>query len=326
MIHTQVCDVLGIEHPVVLGGMAGGHTSAPLVATVSNAGALGTLGVSGLPADRVTAGIDAIRAGTQRAFAVNFLLFMVQDAAFEAALAARPPVVAFSWAAPGQDLARYVSQAKAAGCKVIYQAGTVPEARWAHEAGADVIVAQGTEAGGHTGWMATLALVPMVVDAVAPTPVVAAGGIADGRGLAAALALGAQGALLGTRFLATEESPLHPNFKQAILDSDGHDTELTDVLDVARARVWPGAMVRLRRNAFVSRWAGRDWALRAAQAEAFAALQQAARDGDVDEAALMFGQDAGLVADLPTVGDVVSRIVGEAEALIAKGLPGLLRT
>ena len=112
-------------------------------------------------------------------------------------------------------------------------ANDVPEAVRAVEAGADVIVAQGTEGGGHVGWMATIVIVPMVVDAVAPVPVLAAGGIADGRGLAASLALGADGVLLGTRFLATVESPLHQNFKQAIVDCDGHDTALTEIHDIA---------------------------------------------------------------------------------------------
>src|SRR5207249_4442653 len=129
------------------------------------------------------------------------------------------------------------------------------EALRAKAAGADVIVAQGTEGGGHVGWMASMTLLPMIVDAVGSTPVVAAGGIADGRGLAAALALGAQGALLGTRFLATKESPLHPSCKQAALDSDGHDTVLAEIPDVARDNVWPGAMARALRNEFIERWA-----------------------------------------------------------------------
>jgi hypothetical protein len=139
----------------------------------------------------------------------------------------------------------------------------------------------------------------MIVDAVGSTPVLAAGGVADGRGLAAALALGAQGALLGTRFLATKESPLHPKFKQAVLDSDGHDTVLTEIPDIARGNVWPGAMARSRRNAFIERWAGREWELRARQAEALAALHKASAAGDADNASLLIGQDAGLIHDIP---------------------------
>jgi NAD(P)H-dependent flavin oxidoreductase YrpB (nitropropane dioxygenase family) len=138
--------------------------------------------------------------------------------------------------------------------------GTVREAIRARDAGADVIVAQGTEGGSHVGLQGSLPLIPMVVDAVAPAPVLAAGGIADGRGLVAALALGAHGVLLGTRFLASIESPLHPNFKRAIVESDGHDTLLSEIPDLASGEVWPGALTRSRRNRFIEHWAGREWA------------------------------------------------------------------
>lgn len=157
--------------------------------------------------------------------------------------------------------------------------------------------------------MAASVLAPMIVDAVAPVPVLAAGGIADGRGLASALALGAEGALLDTRFLATVESPLHPNFKQAILDSDGHDTVLTEIPDVAGGRVWPGAMAR---------------ALRQNQKSAAAALKAAQQAGDVDEGSLVLGQDAGLIDDLPAAGDLVRRMVAEAEEIMSARLPKLV--
>jgi NAD(P)H-dependent flavin oxidoreductase YrpB (nitropropane dioxygenase family) len=171
--------------------------------------------------------VAAIRAATDKPFGLNYLLFRVDEESFAAALEARPAVIAFAWAHPEQDLRPYIQRVHDTGLKAMYMAGEVPEAVRATEAGADVIVAQGTEGGGHVGWMATMALVPMIVDAVAPRPVVAAGGIADGRGLAAALALGAEGVLLGTRFLATDEAPIHANFKQAIVDSNGHDTLLS---------------------------------------------------------------------------------------------------
>jgi NAD(P)H-dependent flavin oxidoreductase YrpB (nitropropane dioxygenase family) len=166
--------------------------------------------------------------------------------------------------------------------------------------------------------------VPMVVDAVGTTPVLAAGGIADGRGLAAALALGAQGALIGTRFLATKESPLHPNFKQALLESDGHDTVLTEIPDIARGNLWPGAMARVRRNSFIERWAGREWALRARQPEALAALQRATANGDAENSTLFIGQDAGLIHDLPAAAEVVERIVSEAEQILKERLPNFV--
>jgi len=192
------------------------------------------------------------------------------------------------------------------------------------QAGADIIIAQGTEGGGHVGWMASMPLLPMVVDAVTPVPVLAAGGYADGRGLAAALALGADGILLGTRFLATVESPLHPNFKQAIVDSDGHDTLLSEIPDIASGLVWPGAMIRSRRNRFIERWAGRDWDLRRDRAEAWAKLNAARQSGDVDEGPLSMGQDAGLIHDIPPAGDIVSRIVREAEEILGRKLPRLI--
>jgi NAD(P)H-dependent flavin oxidoreductase YrpB (nitropropane dioxygenase family) len=324
MIHTPVCDLLQIRHPIVLGGMASG-TDVSLVAAVSNAGGLGTLGIARTPADQIPQDIGAIRAMTQAPFGVNFLLFMAREPAIDAALNAHPPVFSAAWARADQDLRALFGRAQEAGSQVMYMAGTVPEALRAKAAGAEVIVAQGTEGGGHVGWMASMAVLPMIVDAVAPTPVLAAGGIADGRGLAAALALGAQGALLGTRFLATEESPLHPHFKQAVLDSDGHDTVLTEIPDIARADIWPGAMARSRRNAFIARWAGREWELRARQPEVAAALERARETGDADNAALLIGQDAGLIHDIPPAGELVERMVAEAEALLKDRLPKLVR-
>ena len=212
-----------------------------------------------------------------------------------------------------------IDRAHGAGCKVTFMVSGVPEAVRAAQAGADVIVAQGTEGGGHVGWQATMALVPMVVDAVAPIPVLAAGGIADGRGLAAALALGADGVLLGTRFLASEESTLHANFKQAILDSDGHDTLLSEIPDIAAgclarrdvalaAQPLHRALGRTRR------------ALRQRRADALAAVQAARKSGDTNEAPLSMGQDAGLIHDILPAGEIVRRIAGEAEQILAARL------
>jgi NAD(P)H-dependent flavin oxidoreductase YrpB (nitropropane dioxygenase family) len=172
--------------------------------------------------------------------------------------------------------------------------------------------------------MTSMPLIPMVVDAVAPVPILAAGGFADGRGLIAALALGAEGILLGTRFLATVESPLPANFKQAIVDSDGHDTQLSETPDIAAGLVWPGAMTRSRRNRFVERWAGREWALRQGRVEAIARLRAARESGDVDEGPLSMGQDAGLVHDIPCAADIVARIAQEAEEILTRKFPRLL--
>jgi NAD(P)H-dependent flavin oxidoreductase YrpB (nitropropane dioxygenase family) len=315
MIRTPVCDLFQIDYPIALGGM--GSVYAPeLVAAVSGAGGLGAMGCHYLTPEQVHAGTAAIRELTNRPFALNFLLFDIEEDSFASALALRPSVIAFAWPTPEQDVKRYVDRAHAAGCKVTFMAGGVPEARKAAQAGADVIIAQGTEGGGHVGWQTTMTLMPMVVDAVAPIPVLAAGGIADGRGLAAAIMLGADGVLLGTRFLASRESSLHPNFKQAILESDGHDTLLSEIPDIAAGLVWPGAMSRSRRNRFIERWAGREWVLRQRRAEAKTALQTARKSGDVDEAVLSMGQDAGLIHDIAPAAEIVSRIAEEAERIL----------
>ena len=323
MIRTPVCDVLHIEHPIAIGGM-GSVYSPPLVAAVSNAGGLGAMGCHYMTAEQVRVGTAAIRDQTNKPFAVNFLIFDVKEEGFAAALALRPPVMAFAWPRPDQDVKVYIDRAHDAGCKITFMTPNVPDAVRAAEAGADVIVAQGTEGGGHVGWQTTMTLVPMVVDAVAPVPVLAAGGIADGRGLAAALSLGAQGVLLGTRFLATTESPLHPNFKQAIVDSDGHDTLLSEIPDLASGIVSPGAMSRTRRNGFIERWADREWALRQCQGEALAAVKAARQAGDADEAPLFIGQDAGLINDIVPAAEIVSRIAREAEEILAKRFPSLI--
>lgn len=324
MIHTRICDLLGIPHPIVLGGM-GTATSAPLVAAVSDAGGLGTLGTSAFNAATLESEIAAIRERTDKPFGVNHLLFQIQQEMFAVTLRARPALAAFAWARKDQELRDYFERAHDAGCKVMHMAGEVAEARRAAEAGADVIVAQGTEAGGHVGWMASLPLVPMMAKAVAPLPVLCAGGIADGRGLAAALALGAEGVLVGTRFLATPEAPIHPNFKQAIVKSDGHDTVLTEIPDLATQRVWPGAMSRAQRNQFIERWAGREWALRQ-DASAIGKQVAAARAaGDVDNATLSFGQDAGLIVSIKGAGEIIHDMVAEAEAIIKDRLQSLVR-
>jgi len=324
MIHTRICELLGIAHPIVLGGM-GTATSAPLVAAVSKAGGLGTLGTSLLSGAQVKAEAEAIRAATDKPFGINHLLFRITEEAFLATLEARPAVIAFAWAHSNQDLRDYFRRARDAGAKVMYMAGEVPQAVKASEAGADAIVAQGTEAGGHVGWMASMSLVPMVVRAVAPLPVLAAGGIADGRGLAAALALGADGVLLGTRMMATPESPIHPNLKQAIVRSDGHDTVLTEIPDVATGHVWPGAMARAQRNAFIERWAGREWALRQCYRDVGKAVLEARRAGDADNAPLLFGQDAGLIDSVRPAGDIIQSMVAEAEEIITGRLNRLVK-
>jgi NAD(P)H-dependent flavin oxidoreductase YrpB (nitropropane dioxygenase family) len=323
MIRTPVCDLLDIEHPIALGGM-GSAASPALVAAVSRAGGLGAMGCHYMSPEQIRTATDATRRDTNKPFGLNFLVFDTREDSFAAALDLRPAVMQFAWPRPDQDIKSFIDRAHEAGCKVTFMAGNVPDAVRAAEAGSDIIIAQGTEGGGHVGWMASMPLIPMMVDAVAPIPVLAAGGFADGRGLAAALSLGADGILLGTRFLASVESPLHPNYKQAIVDSDGHDTQLSEIPDLAAGLVWPGAMTRSRRNRFIERWAGREWALRQQRAEALAGLRAARESGDVDEGPLSMGQDAGLIRDIPPAAEIVSRIARDAEEILARKLPRLI--
>ena len=324
MIHTRICDLLGIDHPIVLGGM-GTATTAPLVAAVSNAGGFGTLGTSAFDAATLDSEIASIRERTEKPYGINHLLFQIKEDMFAVTLRAQPAVVAFAWARKDQNLRDYFQRAHDSGAKVMHMAGEVPEAQRAAEAGADVLVAQGTEAGGHVGWMASLPLLPIMAKAVAPLPVLCAGGIADGRGLAAALALGAEGVLLGTRFMATPEAPIHASFKRAIVESDGHDTVLTEIPDLASQRVWPGAMSRAKRNKFIERWAGREWALRQDAGEVGKEAAVARAAGDVENASISYGQDAGLIESIKSVKEVVQDIVAEAEGIISGRLPKLLR-
>jgi NAD(P)H-dependent flavin oxidoreductase YrpB (nitropropane dioxygenase family) len=321
-LRTPVCDLLGIAHPVVLGGMASG-TSAELVAAVSNAGGLGVLGVSGRSPTEIRDQTAKIRQRTSAPFGLNILLFYKDEATLDTALELRPAVMAFAWPTADQALTDVFARAHDTGALVMHMASRVRDAIRAAEAGADVIVAQGSEGGGHVGVMGTMPLVPQVVSAVAPKPVLAAGGIADGRGLAAALALGAVGVLLGTRFLATPEAPLHPNFKQAILASDGHDTDLSEIPDLISGRVWPGAFARAWRNGVIREWAGREWEVRQRQALVAAEVAAARAAGDADRTPLLFGQDAGLIETIEPAGEIVARIVCEAHAIIAGRLAQL---
>ena len=249
MLTTPVCELLGMTYPVVLGGMGLG-TNPDLVAAVSNAGGLGIQGCGGRPPGEITQLAATIRERTDRPFGLNLLLFRAGDAEWNATLSTRPPVVSTAWAKADQPLAELFGQAHEAGAKVLHMVSTVSEATRAAEAGADAIVAQGTEGGGHVGLMGTMVLVPMVARTVAPVPVIAAGGLADGAGLAAALMLGAQGALFGTRLLATSEASIPDAYKQVLVDSDGHNTVVTELPDVANATVWPGAYARIERNRF----------------------------------------------------------------------------
>ena len=323
VLRTRLTERFGIRHPVLLGGMGSG-TGPALVAAVSAAGGLGIQGCAGRSPAEIAALAAAIREATDRPFGLNLLLFQADAAAIDAVLAARPAVVSTAWARPEADLAGLFARVHDAGARAVHMVATVGEARRAAAAGADAVVAQGTEGGGHVGLMGTMVLAPMVARALPGVPVLAAGGVADGAGLAAALMLGCDGVLLGTRFLATPEAPLPDRLKQVIVDSDGHGTLLTELPDVASGNVWPGAYARVERNRWIETWLGREGELRARQPEVAERLRRAREAGDVDAALLYTGQTAGLIDAVEPAATVVARVVAEAAALLGQRAPSLL--
>lgn len=247
MISTRFTKMLDIRHPVALAGL-GGVGRAELAAAVSNAGGLGILGMIRMPPDYIREQIRKTRALTKRPFGVNLVPPCApnpggMDAQLEVCLKERVPVLSLFWC----DAAPFLERCHAAGITVILQVGSAEEARAAADAGVDVIVAQGIEAGGHVrGQLGLLSLLPTVVEAVAPIPVLAAGGIVNGRGLAAAISLGADGAWVGTRFVASVESEAHPDYKKRLLEATGTDTVIIKTPQVE----WPpDAAYRLLRNA-----------------------------------------------------------------------------
>src|SRR5436190_5423218 len=320
-MRTPLGDLLGIEAPVVLAPMGGAVTPA-LAAAVSNAGALGMLPLTWTPPEEIATIVDETRQQTEHPFGVNLGLAWDQRERLASALAAGVRVISFFWG----DASGVLGDAREAGAIVFVTVGTADEGRAAAAAGADVVVAQGWEAGGHVwGTVSTLALVPRVVDAVAPVPVIAAGGIADGRGLAAVLALGAVGAWVGTRFLATPEAAIHPDYRRRILAAGEGDTFYGTLFD----RGWPDAPHRTLRNSTVETWehAGRpapgsrpgeddEPASRSdgSPINRYAAsTPTAAMSGDVEPLPHWAGQGVGLVTREEPAADIVSSLVSEAE-------------
>jgi nitronate monooxygenase/enoyl-[acyl-carrier protein] reductase II len=310
MLHTRLCDLLGIEFPIIQAGMGMG-SSAELAVAVSEAGGLGSLGCFRRPLEDVERQLSIIRERTSQPFAVNHLVTELDEKAFATTLAARPPVISFALGDPGA----LVERAHDAGSLVVHQVTTVLQARQAVERGVDVIIAQGREAGGYVGAIGTLALVPQVVDAVRPVPVVAAGGIADGRGLAAALVLGAVGVNVGTRFLASVEAQISPVWKQMIVDAVAEDAVLVEVLNditPSPGSFGYGTVLRALRTPFIDTWQDRrDEARRDAdrlRREVLAVFKQMR----VHELFPGAGQSAGLIGDIVPAGEIVRRIVTEA--------------
>jgi nitronate monooxygenase len=294
-----------------------------LAAAVSNAGGLGLVGGGYGDPNWLRQELSLARDEAERPWGVGLITWHATHETVELALSYEPHAFMLSFGDPSS----YVPTIKEVGCQLICQVQDVEGALVAEAAGADFIVAQGTEAGGHgTERASTLPLVPAVIDAVSATPVLAAGGIADGRGLAAAMMLGAQGVLIGTRFYASREALGHEQAKERIVAAKSNETKRTRIFDVVRGLEWPEDYTgRALRNLFLERWDGREEELAAALDAEGPAFREAVQKGDTDIAMIWCGEAADLISDVPTAAELVRRISTEAEACLRSG-EGLLET
>ena len=303
MFKTKICDMLNIKHPIIQGGMAWVAT-AELAGAVSNAGGLGIIGCGNAPASVIKKEIDKIRKLTDKPFGVNVMfLSPYLEEIIELMLEEKVPVITTGAGNPG----KYIESFKAMGTKVIPVTPSVALAKRMQKLGADAVIVEGTEAGGHIGELSTMALLPQIVDAV-DIPVIAAGGIADGRGFIAALALGAEGVQIGTRFVCTDECIAHDNYKQAIVKSGDRDAIVTGRTT--------GHPVRVLKNKFTKKFQNMEKEnMTPEQLEDFGsgALERAAIDGDVQEGTIMAGQISSLICDIKSCKNVIEDIIEEAE-------------
>ena len=317
-IRTPICERLGIEHPVFQAGM-GWVARADLAAAVSEAGGLGVVGAgSTMDGEQLRAEIRRVRALTDKPFGVDILFATVRaegervarytdtvQGMVEAVLDERVPVLVSGLGSP----AAVVPAAHERGIYVMSVVGAVRHAQKAVSDGVDAVIATGMDGGGHVGRIGTAALIPAVVDAV-EVPVLAGGGLADGRGLAAALAFGAQGVWMGTRFIATAESRSHDNYKHRIADTDVAGTVVT--------RAHSGKPCRLIDNDFTRGWAGRQAEIKPFPLQAMEvghpASERGRIEGDVEAGVLPAGQSCGMIGDVVPAGEIVRRVVEEAAA------------
>lgn len=340
MPRTRICAELGIEHPILSVGFGSG-ARAELAAAVSNAGGLGVVGASGQPPDLLRSLVARTRELTDRPFGANLILHAMGDPErlpairerYEVLVKERVPLLVYFEGDP----APFVEDAHAAGLKVAIQVGSPEEARRAAAAGVDLVIAQGLEAGGHIAATASLFVnLPTIVDAVAPLPVLASGGIADGRGLAAALMLGAEGVSLGTRFVASDEAYVREEWKQRVVEAGADDAFYSeDLFDIG----WPGVPHRALRGRTYEEWdaAGRPPSgERPREGEAIGTYDSPLHgaieipryasfmmtplfDGDVELGPLWAGESAALVDEVLPAGEIVRRIAAQADEALARG-------
>ena len=308
MLKTDICDLFGIEYPIIQGGMAHVAT-AELAAAVSNAGGLGIVGAGACEPDWLREQIHLTRQQTDRPFGVNILLISpFAEQVIDVVLEEEVAVVTTGAGNPGP----YIPRFKEAGIKVMPVVASVALARRLERAGVDAFVAEGMESGGEIGQITTMALVPQVVDSV-KLPVVAAGGFADGRGLVAALALGAQGIQMGTRFVCSEECIAHPDYKQAILDASDRSTVISGQIT--------GYPMRSLENKLTREFLEKEKSgvsIEEIMEFGVGKVRLGLIEGDLEGGTLLAGQISGMIKDVKPVKAIIEEIVAEAEAIITR--------
>lgn len=305
-MNTRLCELLGIEYPIIQGGMAWVAT-AELAAAVSNGGGLGLIAAGGAPADAVREQIKKARELTDKPFGVNVMLMSpFADEVMQVIIEEKPAVVATGAGNPG----KYIAALKEAGIKILPVVASVAMAKRMEKSGVDGIIAEGTEAGGHIGELTTMVLIPQIADAVS-VPVVAAGGIADSRGAVAAFALGADGIQVGTRFICSTECIAHDNYKQAVLKAKDRDAVVTGRTT--------GAPVRALKNKLTREYDRLEKggaSFEEIEALGVGGLRRAFQEGDVEMGSLMAGQSAAMVDKIEPCADIIKSYFDGAEAVI----------
>ena len=303
---TKITDLLGIEYPIIQGGMAW-VADYHLAAAVSEAGGLGIIGAGGAPASFVREQIQKAKEITNKPFGVNIMLMNPEaDQIAQVVVEEGVKVVTTGAGNPG----KYMAAWKEAGIKVIPVVASVGLARMMERAGADAVVAEGTESGGHIGETTTMALVPQVVDAV-NIPVIAAGGIADGRGFAAAIMLGAEAVQMGTRFVVAKESIVHENYKQKVISAKDIDSAVT-----GRSTGHPVRCIRNKTTREYLKLEQEGATLEELEKMTLGGLRKAVVEGNVVEGSIMAGQIAGLVKEENTCKEIIQEIMSQAETLL----------
>ncbi|MFE0510541.1 NAD(P)H-dependent flavin oxidoreductase [Streptomyces sp. NPDC058964] len=313
-LSTAFTEMLGVRHPIALAPM-GGSAGGALAAAVCRGGGFGILGGAYGDPEWLAREVPVVESA-RGPWGVGFLTWGIDIAAVELALSYGPSAVMLSFGDPSP----YAECVRRAGALLFLQVTDLEEAGRAVDLGADVIVAQGTESGGHGAarGRSTLPFVPAVVDLVAPVPVLAAGGIADGRGVAAALVLGAAGALIGTRFQATAEALVDPSITESILEGRGQDTERSTVLDIARGSRWPSKYTaRTLAHPYLDRWRGREAEL-AADPRARQAYRDDVARGAVPPLPVWAGESVDLITDLPSAQDLVTTMAAQAQDALTR--------